>query len=34
MTLLTNSPKPEIVGLDAYGLSIVGAREIPNWKDH
>lgn len=33
MTLLTNSPKPEIVGLEAYGLSITGARPIPNWKE-
>ncbi len=28
MTLLTNSPKPKVVGLDAYGLSIVGTRKI------
>lgn len=28
LTLLTNSPKPKIVGLDAYGLSIVGTRNI------
>lgn len=33
MTLLTNSPKPDIVGLDAYGLSIAGVRPIPNWKE-
>jgi len=26
--LLTNSPKPKIVGLDAYGLEIVGTRKI------
>ena len=26
--LLTNSPKPKIVGLDAYGLEIVDTREI------
>ena len=26
--LLTNSPKPKIVGLEAYGLSIVGTRKI------
>jgi 3,4-dihydroxy 2-butanone 4-phosphate synthase/GTP cyclohydrolase II len=28
MVLLTNSPKPKVVGLDAYGLSIVGTRKI------
>ncbi|MFN7225079.1 MAG: 3,4-dihydroxy-2-butanone-4-phosphate synthase [Paracoccaceae bacterium] len=28
LTLLTNSPQPKIVGLDAYGLSIVGTRRI------
>ncbi|QIE54257.1 3,4-dihydroxy-2-butanone-4-phosphate synthase [Pikeienuella piscinae] len=33
MTLLTNSPKPEVVGLEAYGLSITGVRAIPNWKE-
>ncbi|MEM8753553.1 MAG: 3,4-dihydroxy-2-butanone-4-phosphate synthase [Pseudomonadota bacterium] len=33
MTLLTNSPTPNVVGLDAYGLSIVGARPIPEWSD-
>ncbi len=33
MTLLTNSPKPDVVGLDAYGLRITGARPIPDWKD-
>lgn len=27
--LLTNSPTPKVVGLDAYGLSIVGTRPIP-----
>jgi 3,4-dihydroxy 2-butanone 4-phosphate synthase/GTP cyclohydrolase II len=26
--LLTNSPKPKIIGLDAYGLEIVGTRKI------
>ena len=26
--LLTNSPKPKIVGLEAYGLDIVGTRKI------
>ncbi len=29
LILLTNSPKPKVVGLDAYGLSIVGTRKIP-----
>lgn len=33
MVLLTNSPTPDVIGLDAYGLAIVGARPIPNWKD-
>jgi 3,4-dihydroxy 2-butanone 4-phosphate synthase/GTP cyclohydrolase II len=28
MILLTNSPKPRVVGLEAYGLSIVGTRKI------
>ena len=28
LTLLTNSPKPRIVGLDAYGLTITGTRKI------
>jgi 3,4-dihydroxy 2-butanone 4-phosphate synthase / GTP cyclohydrolase II len=28
IVLLTNSPKPKVVGLDAYGLSIVGTRKI------
>jgi len=28
LVLLTNSPKPKIVGLDAYGLEIVGTRKI------
>ena len=27
--LLTNSPSPKVVGLDAYGLAIVGTRAIP-----
>ncbi|MBE0412633.1 3,4-dihydroxy-2-butanone-4-phosphate synthase [Yoonia sp.] len=26
--LLTNSPRPKVVGLDAYGLQIVGTRKI------
>jgi 3,4-dihydroxy 2-butanone 4-phosphate synthase / GTP cyclohydrolase II len=28
LTLLTNSPIPKVVGLDAYGLSITGTRRI------
>ena len=28
LILLTNSPKPRVVGLDAYGLSIAGTRRI------
>jgi 3,4-dihydroxy 2-butanone 4-phosphate synthase/GTP cyclohydrolase II len=28
LILLTNSPKPKVVGLDAYGLEIVGTRKI------
>ncbi|MFV0475030.1 MAG: 3,4-dihydroxy-2-butanone-4-phosphate synthase [Pikeienuella sp.] len=32
MILLSNSPQPDIVGLDAYGLSIAGARRIPDEK--
>ena len=28
LTLLTNSPQPKVVGLDAYGLEIVGTRKI------
>jgi 3,4-dihydroxy 2-butanone 4-phosphate synthase / GTP cyclohydrolase II len=26
--LLTNSPTPKIVGLEAYGLEIMGTRKI------
>jgi len=26
--LLTNSPKPKVVGLDAYGLEITSTRKI------
>jgi 3,4-dihydroxy 2-butanone 4-phosphate synthase/GTP cyclohydrolase II len=26
--LLTNSPRPKVVGLEAYGLEIVGTRKI------
>ena len=29
LILLTNSPVPKVVGLDAYGLSIEGTRRIP-----
>ncbi|HMO08271.1 MAG TPA: 3,4-dihydroxy-2-butanone-4-phosphate synthase [Paracoccaceae bacterium] len=29
LVLLTNSPKPKVVGLEAYGLEIVGTRRIP-----
>lgn len=29
IVLLTNSPKPRIVGLDAYGIEIDGTRRIP-----
>lgn len=29
LVLLTNSPQPKVVGLDAYGLSIEGTRTIP-----
>ena len=28
LTLLTNSPTPKVVGLEAYGLTIAGARSI------
>ena len=28
LVLLTNSPQPKVVGLDAYGLEIVGTRKI------
>ncbi len=28
LELLTNSPQPKVVGLDAYGLEIVGTRKI------
>jgi 3,4-dihydroxy 2-butanone 4-phosphate synthase/GTP cyclohydrolase II len=28
LVLLTNSPRPNVVGLDAYGLEIVGTRKI------
>lgn len=29
LTLLTNSPRPKVVGLEAYGLTIAGTRPIP-----
>ncbi len=29
LILLTNSPKPKVVGLEAYGLNITGTRPIP-----
>ena len=29
LTLLTNSPRPKVVGLEAYGLTITGTRPIP-----
>ncbi len=29
LILLTNSPKPKVIGLDAYGLSIEATRAIP-----
>jgi 3,4-dihydroxy 2-butanone 4-phosphate synthase/GTP cyclohydrolase II len=29
LILMTNSPTPKVVGLDSYGLSIVGTRKIP-----
>ncbi|WP_127900697.1 3,4-dihydroxy-2-butanone-4-phosphate synthase [Solirhodobacter olei] len=29
LVLLTNSPTPKVVGLEAYGLSITGTRRIP-----
>ena len=28
LVLLTNSPQPKVVGLDAYGLEIVGTHKI------
>ena len=33
MVLLTNSPPPKIIGLDGYGLTIVGTRPITHRKD-
>ena len=29
LELLTNSPQPKVVGLEAYGLEITGTRKIP-----
>jgi 3,4-dihydroxy 2-butanone 4-phosphate synthase/GTP cyclohydrolase II len=29
ITLLTNSPKPRVIGLEAYGLEIAGTRPVP-----
>jgi 3,4-dihydroxy 2-butanone 4-phosphate synthase/GTP cyclohydrolase II len=29
LELLTNSPRPKVVGLEAYGISIIGTRAIP-----
>ena len=29
LVLLTNSPKPKVIGLDGYGLNITGTRPIP-----
>ena len=29
LILLTNSPRPKVVGLEAYGLTIAGTRSIP-----
>jgi len=29
MIMLTNSPAPKVVGLEGYGITIVGARPIP-----
>ncbi len=29
LTLVTNSPQPRVVGLEAYGLNIAGTRPIP-----
>jgi 3,4-dihydroxy 2-butanone 4-phosphate synthase/GTP cyclohydrolase II len=32
LVLLTNSKTPRVVGLEGYGLSIVGTRKIPSRK--
>ena len=29
LILLTNSPTPKVIGLEAYGLDIVGTQKIP-----
>mgnify|MGYP001792823425 CR=1 FL=1 len=34
LTLLTNSPPPNAIGLDAYGLEITGTRPIAHWAGH
>ncbi|WP_425092584.1 3,4-dihydroxy-2-butanone-4-phosphate synthase [Tropicimonas sp. S265A] len=30
LVLLTNSPSPKVIGLEAYGLTITGTRKIPS----
>ena len=32
LILLTNSPTPKVIGLEAYGLNISGTRRIPSQK--
>jgi 3,4-dihydroxy 2-butanone 4-phosphate synthase/GTP cyclohydrolase II len=32
IVLLTNSPRPKVIGLDAYGIEITGTRPIPEVK--
>jgi 3,4-dihydroxy 2-butanone 4-phosphate synthase/GTP cyclohydrolase II len=32
LILLTNSPTPKVIGLEAYGLNITGTRKIPTLK--
>ncbi|NIP74983.1 MAG: 3,4-dihydroxy-2-butanone-4-phosphate synthase, partial [Xanthomonadales bacterium] len=29
MEMLTNSPAPKVVGLEGYGITIIGTRPIP-----
>jgi 3,4-dihydroxy 2-butanone 4-phosphate synthase/GTP cyclohydrolase II len=29
MIMLTNSPAPKVVGLEGYGITIIGTRRIP-----
>ena len=31
LELLTNSPTPKVVGLEAYGLEITSTRKYRNW---